>query len=151
MIVDDTADSAISFRAALEQYGFQVDTFTDPEQALAHFSPERYSVVISDIRMPNLSGFELARKIDALDKDAKIILMSAFHMTREEFEKVLPSTRVDVFIKKPVGMTKLMDHLSVLLGNYKEGRWSLRSSFIASVGIIVMQTLLTQDNTFALA
>jgi DNA-binding NtrC family response regulator len=149
MIVDDAPDNVIAFRAALEQYGFQVDTFTDPEQALEHFSPERYNVVISDIRMPKLSGFELARKIDKVDQDAKIILMSAFHMTREEFEKVLPSTRVDAFIKKPVGMTKLMDHLSVLLGNYREGRWSLRSSFIAIIGMIAMQALLSQDNALS--
>jgi YesN/AraC family two-component response regulator len=82
--------------------------------------------------MPKLTGFEFARKINSIDKSTKIILMSAFHLTKEEFDEVRPSTRVDVFIKKPIGMTKLRDHLSVLLGNYKEGRWSLLSSYIGS-------------------
>ncbi len=147
MIVDDNSDDIVCFRTALEHYGYHVDIFTDAEQALAHFSPGLYNVVISDIRMPKISGFEFARKIDGIDKDTKIVLMTAFHMTKEEFDKVMPSTRVDVFIKKPIGMTKLLDHLSVLLGNYKEGRWSRGasiSSFIANAPLTLL-TLLSVD------
>src|SRR5581483_6494793 len=147
MIVDDDSDTIICFRAALEKYGYHVDAFTDAQQALANVSPGRYDVVISDIKMPKLSGFELARKIDNIDKDTKIILMTAFHMTKEEFEKVMPSTRVDAFIKKPIGMTKLIDHLGVFSGNYKKGRRSIGSisSFIASAGTALL-TLSLQDN-----
>src|ERR1051325_9742581 len=107
MIIDDESDHVQCLKLALKHFGLDVDAFTDPQEALIHFSPGVYDIVISDIKMPNFSGFELARKINVLDKDAKIILMSAFHMTKEEFDKVIPSTRVDAFIKKPIGMTKL--------------------------------------------
>src|SRR4051794_9060094 len=109
MIVDDEVDHVAFFRAALEHYGFHVDTFSGPRQALTSFSPGRYDIIISDVKMPEMCGFEFARIIDSMDKDVKIILMTAFHMTKQEFDKVMPSTRIDAFIKKPVGMTKLLD------------------------------------------
>ena len=145
MIVDSESGQAQCLRLALKHLGLEAEAFRDPDQALAHFSPGLYAIVISDIWMSKLSGFEFARKIDAMDKDTKIILMSAYRMTREEFNKFLPSTRVDAFIKKPIGMTKLRDHLSVLLGNYKEGRWSLISSCIGSAMTTSMIFML-QDN-----
>ena len=61
--------------------------------------------------------------------------MTAFHMTKQEFDKVMPSTRVDAFIKKPIGMTKLLDHLGALsCDNCKKGNdnWSISSSSISS-------------------
>lgn len=149
MIVDDELDHVQCLKLTLKHFGLDVDAFTDPEQALAHFSPGRYSIVISDIKMPKLSGFELARKIDSIDRDTRIILMTAFHSTKEEFSKVLPCTRVDAFIKKPVGMTKLRDHLNVLLGNYKEGRWSIDSSipsFMTGAPTSLLLILSTQDS-----
>jgi len=51
--------------------------------------------------MPKLSGFELARMIDSIDQKTSIILMTAFHIPKEEFAIVLPSTRIDAFIKNP--------------------------------------------------
>lgn len=66
--------------------------------------------------MPGLTGFELARRIDKVDKDKKIVLMTAFEITKEELEKVFPSIRVHAFIRKPIGIVKLMYHLHVLLG-----------------------------------
>jgi DNA-binding response OmpR family regulator len=128
LIVDDESDVAQCMKLALKHFGLEADIFTDPELALAHFSPGVYDVIISDIKMPNLSGFEFARKITSIDNDVKIILMTAFNLTKEDFEKAIPSTRVDAFIKKPIGMTKLRDHLNVLLGDYKEGKWSNRYS-----------------------
>ena len=102
--------------------------------------------------MPTLSGFELARKINAIDKDTKIILTSAFHITREEFDKVMPSTMVDAFIRKPIRMNKLRDHLIGLLGNYKQGRWSLDSPiscFTTGIGMASMSAIL-QDSVSVL-
>ena len=64
--------------------------------------------------MPKLSGFELARMIDSIDQKTSIILMTAFHIPKEEFAIVLPSTRIDAFIKKPIGVPKLIYHIDAL-------------------------------------
>lgn len=116
MIVDDSQDLVISFRAMRELNGYQVDTFTNPQEALDNYSPKRYDLIITDIRMPILTGLELVTRINDIDKDTKIMIMTAFDITKQEFEKVLPSARIDAFIRKPIGIVKLMDHLRVLLG-----------------------------------
>jgi DNA-binding response OmpR family regulator len=135
MIVDENIDTIISLRTALELHGFATDAFSDPEKALESFSFKQYDIVISCIKMRNLSRFEFARRIDNLDKNTKIILMTSFHMTKEEFERVMPSTRVDAFIKKPVGMTRVMDHINALMTNDKEFKWSSVTVFLGSIGI----------------
>ena len=147
MIVDDEVDHIVCFRTALELHGYHIDAFTDPEEALTHFSPEIHDVVIADVKMPKITGFEFARKIHSIDKDTKIILMTAFHITKQEFDKVMPSTRVDALIKKPIGMTKLLDHLDALSGkNHTEGNCSVDSSsvcsFFASTAMTTMSLLL---------
>jgi response regulator RpfG family c-di-GMP phosphodiesterase len=147
MIVDDEIDHIVCFRTALELHGYHIDAFTDPEEALTHFSPEIHDVVIADVKMPKITGFEFARKIHSIDKDTKIILMTAFHITKQEFDKVMPSTRVDALIKKPIGMTKLLDHLDALSGkNHTGGSCSVDSSsvcsFFASAGTTTMSLLL---------
>ena len=146
MIVDEEKNHAVCFRAALERYGYAIDAFTDPLKALQAFCRGRYKVVIIDAKMREISGFEFARKIDGIDKEAKIIMMATFPISKQDFERSSP-TRIDVFIKKPVGMTKLMDHLSVLSGNYKEGKWSIGttvSSFIAGVATFLLSLTLEE-------
>jgi YesN/AraC family two-component response regulator len=69
--------------------------------------------------MPSMTGFQLARMIDSIDQKISIILMTAFHVTKEEFEKVMPSTKVDAFILKPIGVKKLLDHIETLI-KYKD-------------------------------
>lgn len=72
--------------------------------------------------MPEMNGFELARRIYEIDKDIKIVIINAFDQvtTKEEITKLLPSTRINTLIRKPVEMMKLIDHLSIVLGsNYK--------------------------------
>lgn len=77
--------------------------------------------------MPGVTGFELARRFGKVDKDTKIVLMAAFEIAKEELEKAFPSIRVDAFIRKPIGIVKLMNHLHVLLGihSHKGRRGSL--------------------------
>jgi hypothetical protein len=79
--------------------------------------------------------------------------MTAFHITKQEFDKVMPSTRVDAFIKKPIGMTKLLDHLDAISGkNHNEANCSVDSSsvcsFLASAGTTAISLLLlsSQDS-----
>ena len=68
MIVDDDEDAVFSLRAVLQENGlFDVDGYTDPQHALASFKPGEYDLVILDIRMPEMDGFELYRKIKLIE------------------------------------------------------------------------------------
>lgn len=64
-------------------------------------NPNIYDLVISDARMPRMTGFELARRIKDVKPDVKVIIMTASEINRLEFENVLPSTKIDGFVTKP--------------------------------------------------
>jgi CheY-like chemotaxis protein len=64
-------------------------------------------VVLSDIRMPGMSGFEFCRKVKQLRPEAPVILMTAFEINQSEFSKVLPHTAADAFIRKPISLKQL--------------------------------------------
>lgn len=110
-LVDDDEDILTIIRKALEQDGFGVHDFSDPKKALDHFlrDGKDCTVVISDIRMPGMTGFALCRKVKESRPQMPVILMSAFEMGRSEFAKVMPHTTVDGFIQKPVSLKQLKE------------------------------------------
>ena len=59
-------------------------------------------MVISDLRMLGMNGFEFIKKIREIKPEVKIFFMTAFEINDVEFRRVLPSTRIDEFIQKPV-------------------------------------------------
>ena len=80
MVVDDEEELANLFRTFLERSGFDSVSFTDPLSALDHFSQnhDKYSVVITDWKMPNLDGIQLAKKIRKYNTTVKILLITAY-------------------------------------------------------------------------
>jgi two-component system response regulator ChvI len=111
--VDDEPDILSVLKKSLEDDGYEVYGFTHPVAALEHFKdkPEYYSVLISDIRMPKMSGFELARMIRNLNSEIKIILMTAFEVNMSEFNKVLPSIKIDALLHKPFKLARVQEVL----------------------------------------
>ena len=107
LLVDDEADIIEICKNSLTHSSFEVEAYDDPEEALLRFKPDAYDVVILDVRMPKMSGFELCRELRRIDEKVKICLMTAFEMHRREVEKVLPSIKVDALITKPVGISDL--------------------------------------------
>ena len=83
LLVEDEMDLMQLYQAALNASGIQVDGFTDPLKAYSRFqeNSDNYDVIISDIRMPGLSGIQLAQKLKEIKKDVKVFLMSAYDMT----------------------------------------------------------------------
>jgi DNA-binding NtrC family response regulator len=116
MVVDDETDILTIVGKGLENNGFSVVGFADPIKALQHFENggDTFDIVISDMRMPKLTGFQLARRIKELHPEIKIILMSAFEINKSEFDKVLPSTKVDGFLSKPFSISKLLEVIKPL-------------------------------------
>jgi YesN/AraC family two-component response regulator len=69
--------------------------------------------------MPGLSGIQLARKVKEVNPSVKVVLMTAFEIRDSEFSKVFPSTHVDGFIQKPIGIKELTDKILSLVGKTK--------------------------------
>ena len=101
-----------------------VEAFTNPEEALQSFksNAESYCLLLSDMRMPRLSGMQLARKVKEINPNVKVVLMTAFEIRDEEFSKVFPSTSVDGFVQKPIGIKDLIDKILSLIGESKKGK-----------------------------
>ena len=116
MIVDDDEDIMSVFSAALKKEGYNVHAFVNPVTAYEHlrYSPDACSLVISDVRMPAMSGFQLARKVKELNPKVKVVLTSAFEISMKEFRSVLPNAKVDGFLPKPVSMAKLHELITEL-------------------------------------
>ncbi|MGH9965950.1 MAG: response regulator [Nitrososphaeraceae archaeon] len=100
---------------------FMVETFTNGWNALEALDSHPhnyYDLVLTDIRMPRMNGFELYRKIKEKNPTMKIIFITAFEINKEEFTKVLPSIDVKDFIIKPISMTNLRLKLKEVLKGY---------------------------------
>jgi DNA-binding response OmpR family regulator len=72
MVVDDESDLTLFYQMSLEYYGFVVDTFNEPKEALSSFKPNYYDLIILDIKMPNMDGFELYREMKEKDPNIKV-------------------------------------------------------------------------------
>jgi CheY-like chemotaxis protein len=116
VVVDDDVDIVQVLKLGLLRNGFSVDAFTNPEEALQSFrsNADSYCLVLSDIRMPGLSGIQLTKRIKAINPNVKLVLMTAFEIKDYEFSKVFPSTNVDGFIQKPIDIRKLTSKFRVL-------------------------------------
>ncbi|MGN6630753.1 MAG: response regulator [Nitrososphaeraceae archaeon] len=109
LIVDDDCEIVLIIKISLEKAGLSVSSFTDPLMALETFrqTPSDYDLVISDIRMPHLNGYDFVRQIKNIKPTVKILLMSAFEYEYSAFQKGFPSSDVKGYIEKPVSLYKL--------------------------------------------
>jgi DNA-binding NtrC family response regulator len=121
LIVDDDYDIVQVLKMGLLENGFLVEAFTNPEEALQSFKSdaESYCLVLSDVRMPSISGIQLSKKVKEVNPNVKVVLMTAFEIRDNEFSKVFPSTQVDGFVQKPIGIKELTDKILSLIGDTK--------------------------------
>ncbi|MDQ3848518.1 MAG: response regulator [Thermoproteota archaeon] len=118
IVVDDDPDLAQVFTVGLLMNGFLVDAFTNPEEALQNLrsnSKDYYSLMLSDIRMPKMSGIQLARKVKEINPSIKVVLMTAYEVKDNKFSKVSPPIHVDGFIQKPTSITDLANKILDIL------------------------------------
>jgi two-component system, cell cycle sensor histidine kinase and response regulator CckA len=121
LVVDDEQDIISILTQGLKAQRFRVDAFTDPFSAFEHFeaNSREFCLMLSDIRMPGMSGLELARKVRSTNPEVKILLMSAFEIYESEFSRVFPSTKIDGVVKKPASIPTLKAEILKHIGQIK--------------------------------
>jgi len=115
-MVDDEEDITTIVSRGLQQRGFSVSAFSNPVEALDHYKPGTFDIILLDIRMPQMTGFELARAIWKADEKAKICFMTSFEIY-EEAAMVFPTLRPPCFLRKPIGLDQLAKHIHNQLGS----------------------------------
>lgn len=109
LLLDDDFDIVTVFRRGLENQGFNVVAFAEPLLALEQFQSKskQFALVISDIRMSKMNGFEFIKKIKDIKPEVKVFLITAFQIDDFEFRKVLPGVKIDELIQKPISLKDL--------------------------------------------
>lgn len=117
ILVDDEQDIVNSVRRWLEADGFNVYGFADPLLALEYFQNNSNDIdlVLSDIRMRKMNGFELVQKIKAIRPETKVIFMTALETDHLELSKILPSVKIDGFISKPGRLENLVNTIHKII------------------------------------
>jgi DNA-binding response OmpR family regulator len=111
LVVDDEPDVAFTYKMGLESNGFVVDVYNDPLLALSNFKAGIYDLLILDIRMPNMNGFELYKKMKSIDNKAKVCLITAY--ANVEFKKAF-HPEVKYFIRKPIAIASLVKRVKAI-------------------------------------
>jgi CheY-like chemotaxis protein len=110
LIVDDEKDVARLFGISLERNDFVVDVFNDPMSALSNYKADTYDLLLLDIRMPHMNGFELYQKIKDIDNKVKVCFITAYEESLSEFKGLFSSLEeVDCLIRKPIEIQKLVE------------------------------------------
>jgi DNA-binding response OmpR family regulator len=116
LAVDDEPDLTMLCRMSLEHSGFKVDTFNDPEEALSKFKPGSYDLIILDIKMPKMDGFELYHKIKKKDNNANICFLTASELYYQEFrKKEYYALDKSMFIRKPIDNEELVKEVNKMI------------------------------------
>jgi two-component system response regulator ChvI len=114
--VDDDSDILLTFKKGLEDdkctalgegVKARVDTFADPREALTSFKAGVYDLLLLDIRMPNINGFELYEELKKIDDKPKVCFITAYELYYEALKKDFPGLDVGCFIKKPISIEDL--------------------------------------------
>ena len=119
IIIDDEPDITLTFKATLEGSNntnnvnnkFEVYTYNDPLAALLEFKPHFYDLLLIDINMPYMDGFELCKKILELDVNVRVCFMTAGEVNHEAIREIIPSINIGCFIRKPVTIDYLVKRI----------------------------------------
>jgi CheY-like chemotaxis protein len=122
LLVDDEKDIIVTLNMVLEEGGYEVDSFTDPILALKKFRAASYDLVIIDIKMSEMDGFELRRQIKKTDNAVKICFLTASELYYEEFRKELglenfTTSGKDRFLMKPIPNEGLIKEINMIINS----------------------------------
>ena len=114
LYVDDDNDILITFKKILEDNHFIVDAFSNPLEALSSFKPGVYNLLLIDIKMPQMNGFELNQEIRKKSNAAKIktCFITAYDVFYEPLKKEFPGLDVGCYIRKPIEAKELVNRIN---------------------------------------
>jgi CheY-like chemotaxis protein len=118
LLVDDEPDTCMVYQIVLEDAGFECISYTDSIKALQEFRRFYYDLILLDIKMPVLNGFELCEKIREIDKTVHIIFITASEVYYEKFRgQHFPELGKINYIKKPIGNDELVRLVNMIIAN----------------------------------
>src|SRR5918993_5668476 len=126
LVVDDEPDINMSFKLTLENAGFIVDGYHDPFIALSNFKPSYYDLVVLDIKMPKMNGFELYTELQKIDNQVKVCFITAGEMHYEkvrkekleedgEEEEQYCELNTERFLQKPISNADLIKRINKIM------------------------------------
>jgi two-component system response regulator ChvI len=117
LLVDDEPDIIYSIKKVLEGNGFVVDSYIYPTLALSNFKPRLYDLLLLDIKMPMMNGFDLHQKIKEIDNNVKICFLTASELFYEEYRRLdaYPTLDKAYFIQKPFRSEDLIRKINEIL------------------------------------
>ena len=120
LIIDDEPDITLAFKQSLRDKGFErVETLNDPILALKNFKAGLYDLLIIDIVMPEMDGFELYEEIRKIDNKVKVCFITAFEVNyqalRAVFHSATTTDDIGCFIRKPFYVDNLIKHIEAEL------------------------------------
>lgn len=121
LVVDDEPDITLTLREGLENLKqddknlFEVHTFNDPELAFTNYRPGNYDLLLLDIKMSKMSGFELWDKIRKIDGKVKVCFITALNIDYEALRKSFPSLVIECFVQKPIEICELVKRINTEL------------------------------------
>ncbi|MDQ0968766.1 two-component system sensor histidine kinase/response regulator [Flavobacterium sp. W4I14] len=123
LIVDDRPENLISLQKVLQAHSFEVDTASSGEEALKKVLKNNYVLIILDVQMPDMDGFEVAETISGFSKakDTAIIFLSAVNTELKFITKGYLSGGLD-YITKPVDINVLLLKIKTFYRIYEQNR-----------------------------
>jgi DNA-binding response OmpR family regulator len=116
LLIDDDVDITLSFKVGLEQNGFTVVSYNDPKLAFSQFKVGSYDLLLTNVRMPGMSGLELYERIKQIYKRIKACFITAFEEYHGQLEKAYPTLDLHTcYILKPITIADLAKKIKAIL------------------------------------
>jgi two-component system, OmpR family, response regulator ChvI len=119
LVVDDEPDITSIFKISLEYNGFEVDAYNDPILALSNFKAAFYGLMLLDIKMPGMTGFELYKEVMKIDNKVKVCFLTAYDLSYDEFRQQFPTLNEKCFLRKPILIPDLVKRIDLELSHNK--------------------------------
>lgn len=108
MAVDDESDITFMLKLILEQCSFFIDVFNDPKVALINFKANYYDLLLIDVKMPQMNGFQLYQEIANIDTKVKVCFFTAYEESYQALSKQFPNLKASCLISKPISILNLI-------------------------------------------
>ena len=118
LLVDDEPDICLVYQIILQDAGYECRSYIDPVKALQEFRVNYYDLILLDIKMPVLNGFELCKRIREVDRTVHIIFITASEAYYEKFRgQHFPELGKINYIQKPIGNEELVQIVNMIIAN----------------------------------